>query len=150
MAVVFIFFSAATYVNSESLIQNTPKFDSSVPEYTKSGFFKLSWAIENKKDVIFRVIESQDPAFENYKVKYEGPDLATFVSGLPDGEYYYRVRAISGESSWKSDWSKTLNVTVEHHSLRLAMTLMVIGAVVFISTVGLILYGNTKFNNTDN
>ena len=125
---------------------DSPAFDSSVPEYTKSGFFKLSWAIENRNDVKFRIVESRDPSFENYKVKYEGPDLATFVSGLSNGEYYYRVRAISRENGQKSGWSKTLSVTVEHHSLKLAFTLMVIGAAVFISTALLVLYGNHKYN----
>jgi len=117
-----------------------------VPEYTKSGFFKLSWSIEHRNDVKFRIVESRDPSFKNYKVKYEGPDLATFVSGLSNGEYYYRVRAIFRENGQKSGWSKTLSVTVEHHSLKLAFTLMVIVAAVFIATALLVLYGNHKYN----
>ena len=141
-----MFLSAATYVNSESFNIHTPSFDSSVPEYTKSGFFKLSWAVENRKDVKFKIEESTDPTFDKFKIKYEGPDLATFVSGLPDGEYFYRVRAISKENGQKSGWSKTLDVTVEHHSLKLAFTLLILGAIVFIATTSLVLYGNYKFN----
>ena len=119
-----------------------------MPEHTKSGFFKLSWAIEHSKGVKFKIIQSRDPSFENFKVKYEGPDLATFVSGLTDGEYYYRVRAISSKSGHRSAWSETLSVTVEHHSLKLAFTLMVIGAAVFIATTSLVLYGNHKYNGS--
>lgn len=141
-----MFLSAATYVNSESLNIGTPTFDSSVPEYTKSGFFKLSWAVESRKDVKFKIEESTDPAFDKYKIKYEGPDLATFISGLPNGEYYYRVRAISRKDGQKSGWSKTLDVTVEHHSLKLAISLLILGAIVFIATTSLVLYGNYKFN----
>lgn len=130
-----------------------PSFDNSVPEVSKSGYFKLSWspgavtAADNQnKKYMYKVLQATDPTFVDYDIKYEGPDKATFITGLPDGSYYYRVSAISVNPGNSENWSQAINVKVQHHSLRLATTLFFLGAVVFISTVALVLYGNFKIN----
>lgn len=144
--VVFLLLAAANKVNSESFIKGTPYFDSSVPVYSKSGYLKLSWDFEYHSDVTYEINQSKDSSFKHYKINYKGPDLAIFESGLPNGDYYYRVRANFKKDGGHSGWSQPLKVTVEHHSLKLALILFSIGFVVFASTVILILYGNMKLD----
>lgn len=66
---------------------------------------------------------------------YRGPDRASFISGLEDGTYVYRVRAADGE------WSDPLTIIVKHQSIRLAKLLFGIGAVVFLLTVAVVVHG---------
>jgi hypothetical protein len=73
---------------------------------------------------------------------YHGPDRASFISGLNNGTYYYRVK------SEDSDWSKTLVVEVKHHSLRLAMILFAVGGVVFLLTVAVVVEGTFRTKKT--
>ncbi len=72
------------------------------------------------------------------RVVYEGRAPSAHVSGLNDGRYTLRVRA-GGSSGW-SAWSDPKTLTVRHHSMSLVVTLLVLGALGFASTAGLVLY----------
>ena len=85
-----------------------------------------------------------DPAFSDPLVIYRGPDLATFLSGLPDGTFHYRIRAIGPEETAPGRWSSPVTLEVKHHSLRLAFLLFGLGAVVFLLTVGIVIQGNRR------
>lgn len=104
-----------------------------------NGYFQLKWEAAEDTTVILQ--QAQNPEFADPKVLYQGLDKATFISGLTDGIYYYRIKEVNG------DWSSTYHVVVEHQSLQLAYTLFGIGALVFLLTVGVIYKGMKQVNN---
>lgn len=121
-----------------------PIFINNPIEQTESGHVKLSWKVPTSSSSatpwVFELQKSNDPNFSSSIQLYRGPDLATFLSGLPNGNYYYRVRtSITGVAH--SDWSSTILVKVKHHSLSLALWLFGIGATVFLITVGIVVQG---------
>jgi len=76
--------------------------------------------------------------FDPADVEYRGPDRASFISGLENGTYFYRVRAKDGL------WSDVLLLEVKHQSLQLAFTLFGLGAIVFFLTVWVVVSGARK------
>lgn len=121
-----------------------PTFVNNPIEQTTSGYVKLSWKVptvlSSTSTWVFELQKSNDPNFNSPIQLYQGTDGATFLSGLPDGNYYYRVRtSIAGVAH--SDWSSTISVQVKHHSLSLALWLFGLGATVFLVTVGIVVQG---------
>lgn len=117
-----------------SLLAGVVKFaaDADVVEVT-DGHIKLEWTVEG--DGVTELQQSRASDFFTAKTIYIGPDRASFVSGLDNGNYYYRVRAAGGE------WSETLMVKVQHQSLELAFALFGIGGLVFLLTVFVVIKG---------
>jgi len=110
---------------------------------TQDGHVKLVWRVAEAADgPIWRYEVQVDSSahFSQPTQLYRGPDLATFVSGLPNGEYYYRIRVIGPEVDQPGRWDQAY-VRVEHHSLNLALTIAGIGSIVFILTVIVVLRG---------
>lgn len=101
------------------------------------GIIKLEWTSSpNAGSSTFELQQSLNSDFNSSKLIYEGIDKGSFLSGLHDGEYFFRVREQGGS------WSMPVAVEVEHHPLQLALVLMLIGAIVFISTVILVIKGS--------
>jgi hypothetical protein len=101
---------------------------------SEDGHIKIEWVM-TRADATVEVEQANSINFVNPKTIYEGPDNATFISGLENGIYYYRVRRLGGE------WSDTVKVSVQHHSLALAFTLFGLGALVFFLTVFIVIRG---------
>ncbi|HLT80768.1 MAG TPA: hypothetical protein VKZ86_07035 [Cyclobacteriaceae bacterium] len=114
-----------------------PEFRGKYELMSRDGHVRLRWQAVGP-NAIYELQQSDTPAFDNAETIYRGPDLATFISGLPDGVYYYRLRMNDG------DWSEPLTLTVKHYSLQLALTLAGLGAIVFLLTVALVLKGTPK------
>ncbi len=72
---------------------------------------------------------------EGEKVRYAGPDLAFFASGLEAGPHEFRVRADGGP------WSETLEVVVDYPAAWKVWTLLGVGLAVFVLTVATVLKG---------
>jgi len=121
------------------------KFDLDTVNHTNSGRIKLVWLVDedilDQNLILFELQQSEDSNFTNAKTRYSGPDLASYISGLPNGSYYYRVRSVSSDGLVAGPWSETISVVVKHHSLKLALVLFGLGGVVFILTVILVLRG---------
>lgn len=141
-----LFFLSGSILNGQSFKTAVPKFQGELEVVNNAGQIKLIWQIADSLLAAeihnFELQQSRDASFDNIRVLYKGSDLASFISGLPNGDYYFRVRTLTG--SMPGQWSETLHLKVIHQSLGLAFTLFGLGAVVFISTVILILYGNKK------
>lgn len=123
-----------------------PEFINQSTETTESGYLKLSWRIaevfeDQNIPIDFELQQSRDKAFKQATLIYHGPDYATFLSGLPNGDYYYRVRSSSQDETQYSKWSNSIWVQVRHHSLALALWLFGIGAIVFLLTVVIVIQG---------
>jgi hypothetical protein len=118
-------------------------FENAAEERTNSGYAKLSWSLPADtrplQGIQFELQQADNEGFNNPKIIYQGEDLATFLSGLPDGDLYHRVRMIDGNSA--GNWSTTVVIKVKHHPLELALTLFGLGAVVFLCAVGIVAQG---------
>jgi hypothetical protein len=111
-----------------------------------AGYFQLSWH-GDVQQAQYRLLESGSPRFNHSTVIYEGPDLATVMSGKTNGTYYYRVAELEGDTPVTV--SNTVKVQVAHHSLARAFLFFAIGAAVFLATLLMILRGNRQTHNRD-
>ena len=110
---------------------------------TQDGHVKLVWRVPQAEDGPLWQYEVQVDSSADFAAPtqlYQGPDLATFISGLPNGEYFYRIRIVGPEVDAPGPWDRAY-VRVEHHSLNLALTIAGIGSVVFLLTVIVVLRG---------
>lgn len=114
---------------------------SSSTELARAGNYQLRWSHESPMVETYRLERASDPLFINSVLIYQGADRATVVSGRSNGLMHYRVRAQFSDGS-QSDWSDPISVSVQHHSLRQALLLFALGALVFIATTALIFTGN--------
>ena len=105
-----------------------------------AGFFQLTWSGPEAAE--YELVEAGSADFAPATVRYRGPDLATVVSGKPDGDYHYRIRAwVDGTPS---AWSEDVQVSVQHHPLARALTVLALGALVFAAILVVILRGEAR------
>ena len=101
-----------------------------------AGNYQLRW----NADGPVVIEESRDPGFATTRIVYEGADRARVMSGKPDGDFYYRGRPVDGTGD--PAWSEVLRVTVRHHSLERAFLFFTLGAIVFLTTLTMIIRGS--------
>jgi hypothetical protein len=92
------------------------------PARDSAGFFSLDWSGAERVELE----QSTGPEHRDARIVYRGADTRTTVSGLPDGEYRFRIRAEGAP-----EWSDQAVVVVEHHSLERALLFFGLGAGVF-------------------
>ena len=107
-----------------------------------AGYFRLVWQ-SSVPAATYQLQESIDPGFSDPDILYRGPDTARTISGRSNGTYYYRARAMT-ESGGTGNWSQPVKVTVAHHALIKAGGFFAVGALVFLSTLSLIVIGNRR------
>ena len=100
------------------------------------GYFQIEW----EADAQVRLLESTSPEFADAVTVYLGSDTGRVVSGKPDGIWYYRLESADSGRVLGSD----LTVTVRHHPLSRAFAFFALGIVVFVSTLGLIVFGRAR------
>jgi hypothetical protein len=112
---------------------------------TKEGHATLSWKVDetNGGPWAFEIQQSFDGDFANAEIRDPGRDQSMFVSGLPDGTNYFRIRAI-GAGGATGDWSEPLHVVVNYHGRGLVVTLLSVGCLVFLATVVVVLAGHRR------
>ena len=102
-----------------------------------AGYFQLDWTVSDnllKQEVELQQAGNAD--FSDARSIYRGRDSATIISGLSDGEYFYRIK-----SQAESGWSETVMVKVEHHSLSKAFIFFALGAAMFIALLIVLMRG---------
>lgn len=113
-----------------------------------AGYYTLSWTLPAGTDgdeaPLFELVETSDAGFADAHPRYRGPDLATTISGKADGTYFYRVRLVGEAAGRAGAWSNTHRVVVAHHPLSRAFAFLIVGALVFAATLGVILYGHHR------
>lgn len=127
----------AGYLISGNIAVASPTIHSDT-ELSTAGYFQLNWQDESEQSFLLQ--QSSQADFHDPITLYQGPDQATVISGLPDGDYYYRV------ANEDHQWSKPVKVTVKHHSLTKALGFFGLGAIMFIVMVTLLIKGATCKN----
>ncbi len=130
--VVAMFLSVNGYsVDVQFLNEDTAKIN--------SGHIRLDWVSDHEGE--FELQQATQHDFNDARTIYKGHDKASFISGLTNGNYYFRIKEKG------NDWSDHLFVMVEYQSLTLAFSLFTIGAIVFILTAAVIIKGSYKYKN---
>ena len=108
------------------------------------GVLSLVW--ESDRDpgggeggsVEYELQQASDESFADAIVRYRGSDAGSYLTGLAEGDYFFRVRERDGE------WSPTLTASVKFIDRRVLITLLATGFVVSAATIGTILVGSLK------
>ena len=112
---------------------------------TKTGWCTLSWDFNATKEWSkFRYIlqQSNHKDFLQSKDIYSGLDQGTFISGLSEGVYFYRVKAVSFDNTIETSWSESVRVTVSYQSMTLAWILFTLGFIIFVSIAFVVIRGS--------
>jgi hypothetical protein len=109
-----------------------------------AGNFQLSWAWpQAPADTNYQLYERTLKPVENatdFSMLYEGKDMASVLSGKPNGTYQYRINA-SSESLNHEIQSNMVTVVVKHHSLAEAFFVFSIGVLIFLAILIVIFRG---------
>ncbi len=97
------------------------------PEPSRTGAFTLRWA--GPEAATYRVTENQ-------QLLYQGPALATTVSGRPEGTYDYSVEVVG------SPGADSCVARVQPPSVTAAMVLFLVGLGVFLGLLTVIIRGH--------
>lgn len=119
-------------------------FDQEGPIDTTEGHATLSWAARDGNGPVraFELQYASHPGFTDARTWYRGPDRASFVSGLPEGRTWFRVRAV--EEGLTGPFSEPIAVEVEYASAATVTRLMALGAIVFLATVATVAVGHRR------
>lgn len=116
-------------------------FDSVEAPHCESdqGHISLIWtAGEVEEHLWYQLQCSEEESFGNAEVRFEGYDHRSFLSGLPDGDFYFRVRARRGEDQPWGPWSPAIHLRCTHHSMGQAWTLFSVGCLLFVGIVAFV------------
>lgn len=80
---------------------------------------------------------------------YSGLDERTFLSGLAEGTYFFRVRALDAESR-PGEWSEVLAIKVDYVDRWKVNLLMLIGLLCLLATVVIIVRGSLRAEGSRN
>ena len=112
-----------------------------------AGHLTLKWQThtsENEPEWTEFILQvSKDPKFSSPRTVYQGPHKSSMISGLPDGTYFFRVRAHSNGTATWSAWSQPQKLKVRHHSLTLAVTLSILGSIILLLVI-ITLWGGAR------
>jgi hypothetical protein len=131
---LFLFLCASTVLAASSI---ELKSDSSL---ATAGYYQLTWSWPEAPAGINYELEelSSTKSGNNSHDVYFGPDLASVISGKPNGTYRYLVSAIAADHKIVAQ-SNPLEVVVKHHSLIRAISIFILGALVFMAILFVIL-----------
>lgn len=139
---------AAGILQAAETTSLTVSFTTPEKEYSSApeGHQKFIWKAEPtpEKALSYHFQRSKTGDFSDAFTLYQGPDLGTYVSGLAEREYRFRVRAEDSEGNPLSAWSKPIVVEVKYVSSQRVIIMLASGFVVFIATCLLIIVGHFR------
>lgn len=107
----------------------------------REGYVQLKWNTVEPA-VAYEVTEARDGR------AYYGEFPQAFVSGLSDGTYLFTVTAFGTDGEPLAVSDKPAEVVVRHWPLSQAVALFAIGLCVFLTLIGVIIYG-TRMTRMD-
>lgn len=120
------------------------------PFTTDNGAFLLGWEVSGGMDSRRVVVErSTSSEFDEVTIIYSGADDRTFISGLAAGSYFFRVRLDGAEAYESQTVSMPLAVEVEYQPLGRVFALMGFGAVTFVATLAIIIFGTLYYRRRE-
>jgi hypothetical protein len=108
----------------------------------QNGTITFAWASklqDAEHDILLEQSSSSD--FSKAVTRYQGSDLGSVISGLPEGEHYFRVRHPDFPVATASSIIKVNVVFFPRAKLD---WLLGVGAIVVIATMGAVVYGFRK------
>lgn len=108
-------------------VQAAPELSTADPAPT-AGYFELSWGEKLPQGSILQ--QSLSPDFAGAREWQVAGSESFSMSGLSNGEYFYRLQSAADQS-----WSNTISVKVQHHSLVKAWLFFGVGAALFLYLV---------------
>lgn len=138
MAFLFVFSLQAKSVSAINM--PSPSFITKSYVEISAGYLTLEWT-SLESEVAYEVQKAEKDTFLDASMIYRGENDKLFISGLKNGKYYYRIRAVT-EGGKTSGWSKPLTLRVTHHSSGRAAILFLLGFLVFTAIVLVIIKGN--------
>jgi hypothetical protein len=109
------------------------------------GHLVASWEVAESVEadsLTFEVHFGDDRTFGTFEVRNVGFDRATFLSGLPPGTTYVRVRPMHSAAGRTGAWSETGVIVVEYPGMGLVKVLMALGTAILVVLVGTIWRGH--------
>lgn len=108
------------------------------------GTVDLTWILPDSAEAAtYELQQSSDERFTVIDPRYAGPNTASVLSGLREGDYHFRVRAVSATGE-AGPWSDTLTLHVEFMDHGTLFALLGTGFVVATLTIGAIVVGFLK------
>lgn len=106
---------------------------------SEDGTVELEWTQETEGAATFRIERATSPVFKKPMLVYEGPDTATFVSGLPEGLHYFRLR--EGTEPWGNS---VLVIEVTFVSETLVVILLTGGVLCLLLLIAALVQGHKR------
>lgn len=114
-----------------------------------TGHVDLVWSTQAPDPKItYELASAPTSEFEASVTRYQGVDTRSFVSGLPGGSHYFRVRILDSENP--GPWSRPLEVDVNYVERSQVKWLMALGTACLIATTLIIVGGSLKTRKESN
>jgi len=111
-----------------------------------TGHIDLVWAVRPGSDgsaPAYELEGARSGDFAEPMGYYSGLDERTFLSGLAEGAYFFRVRALDAEAR-PGEWSEVLALEVDYVERWQVNLLMLVGLLCLAATVGIIVRGSLR------
>lgn len=105
---------------------------------------KIVLDYSKEPDAVIELHQAPTAGFSESRVRYRGADSATVLTGLAEGDYYFRIRAV--DEGGEQPWSNVVHVDVEYMDRNQLWVLLVTGFTVVALTAGAILIGSRRAN----
>jgi hypothetical protein len=114
-----------------------------------TGHVDLVWSTEAPDPKItYELASAPTSEFEASVTRYQGADTRSFVSGLPGGSHFFRVRILDSETA--GPWSTPLEVEVNYVERSQVKWLMALGTACLIATCLIIIGGSLRTRKESN
>ena len=109
-------------------------------ELATAGYFRLNWSADPQPSG-YLLQQAKNADFSDARTLFTGKDTARVLSGLPDGDYFYRVRSLDTNDD---AWSNPIQVSVRHHPFSRAAGFFIAGLVAFIALIAVLFHGSRQ------
>lgn len=110
------------------------------PRISDDGTVDLVWSLDTDDPATFELEQSGGPDAREPHVRYRGGDRESVITGLREGDYRFRIRAIDAAGD-AGAWSEPLELRVRYLGRGWLFLLLGTGATVAALTVGTIVHG---------
>lgn len=117
----------------------------SSPAPANEGHLLLEWNLDDleRRSLVYQLEQADVQDFSDGRIVYQGPDEGSYISGLPAGSTFFRVRLVEGENAYGA-WSQTMEVQVRFPERWKVLLLMGGGTVMFLLLVITIIWGRKR------